>query len=73
MTSHRRLLEAVLDLDTVNYPRLYETNVDFHVSVDTLVRVLMPLTRLLADEAIRNERERSQAEALLREGLQRWP
>ena len=65
MSAHRRLLEAVLDLDSVNYPRMYETSAEFHATIDTLVRVLVPITRMIADDAIRNTQERDAAVAAL--------
>lgn len=55
MSMHARLREAILDLDTVNYPRLYQTNAEFHNAIETLVRVVGPLTRMLADQAIEND------------------
>ena len=72
VSAHRRLLEAVLDLDPV-YPRLYQTSAEFHATIDTLRRVLGPLVRLIADDALRADQARSHAESLLREGLQRMP
>jgi len=72
VSAHRRLLEAVLDLDPV-YPRLYQTSAEFHATIDTFVRVLVPITRIIADDAIRNDQARSHAESLLREGLLRFP
>lgn len=54
MSTHQRLREAILDLDTVNYPRLYQTNAEFHATIDTLTRILVPIVRMIADDAIRN-------------------
>jgi hypothetical protein len=69
VSAHRRLLEAVLDLDRDAYHRLYATNAEFHNAVATMVRVLPPLMRLIADDAMRNDQQRDLAQALLTEAL----
>ncbi len=65
VSDHRRLLEAILDLDG-DYPRLYQTSPEFHATIITIVRIMPTLIAIAAGEAASAAADRLLAEQLLR-------
>jgi hypothetical protein len=68
VSTYTQIIEAIIG-DDPRLRQMYVESTEFHVAIDTIARVLIPLVQLIADDADRSEQSRRTLMDNLRRGM----